>query len=135
VYFFTPHLVGNCVVCHSNGLGIEVSSISLYLERTCLTFEEEKWDRYLNVEEVKILEITINTKQGIAIVWTLIAIVLSLIVVLAMGLPYQILGVTSYSSAPWWLMIAAFFAVLLVITLPVYLLIALWGIVSKSENE
>jgi H+/Cl- antiporter ClcA len=92
-------------------------------------------DRYLSMEEVKILEITINTKQAIAIVWTLIAIALSLIVVLAMDLPYSILG-TQYSyNVPWWLMIAAFFGVFLIITLPVYLLIALWGIATKYENE
>ena len=84
------------------------------------------------MEEVRILEITINTKQVIALVWTLIAIVLSLIVVLAMGLPYSGLGI---SAVPWWLMIAAFFGVFLVITLPVYLLIALWGIATRYENE
>jgi uncharacterized membrane protein len=84
---------------------------------------------------VRILEITINTKQAIALVWTLIAIALSLIVVLAMGLPYSILG-TAYSyNVPWWLMIAAFFGVFLVITLPVYLLIALWGIATRDESE
>jgi hypothetical protein len=87
------------------------------------------------VEEVRILEITINTKQAIALVWTLIAIVLSLIVVLAMGLPYTILGSGYYSGVPWWLMIVAFFGVFLVITLPVYLLIALWGIATRCENE
>lgn len=82
------------------------------------------------------MEITINAKQAIAIVWTLIAIVLSLIVVLAMGFPYSVYGGGAYySGVPWWAMIAAFFAVLLVITLPVYLLIALWSILSKSENE
>jgi len=81
------------------------------------------------------LEITINAKQAIAAIWTLIAIVLSLIVVLAMGLPYSILGSEIVSAVPWWLMIAAFFGVFLVITLPVYLLIALWGIATKYENE
>jgi len=84
----------------------------------------------LNVEEVKILEITINAKQVIALVWTVIAIVVSLIVVLAMGLP-----TLGYSSPPWWLTVAAFFAVFLVITLPIYLLIAVWGMATKYENE
>ena len=84
------------------------------------------------MEEVKIVEITVNAKQVIALVWTLVAIVLSLIVVLAMDLPSS--G-SSLSSAPWWLMIAVFFAVFLVITLPIYLLIALWGITTRSENE
>jgi hypothetical protein len=84
------------------------------------------------VEEVKIVEITINTRQASALVWTLIAIVLSLIVVLAMGLPSSPVSIT---AAPWWLMIAVFFAVFLVITLPIYLLLALWGIAGRSENE
>ena len=78
------------------------------------------------------MEITINTKQVIALVWTVIAFALSLIVVLAMGLPSS--GV-SLSSAPWWLMIGVFFAVFLVITLPIYLLLALWGMAGRSEDE
>ena len=116
-------------------MGIEVSSIRIYLERCVRNVSRRHEDRYLNVEEVRILEITINIKQAIAIVWTLIAIALSLIVVLAMGLPYSILGSAYVSAVPWWLMIAAFFGVFLVITLPVYLLIALWGITSRDENE
>ena len=84
------------------------------------------------------LEITVNTKQVIAVVWTLIAIVLSLIIVLGMAFPYSIFGVgggTYYAGVPWWMIIAAFFAVLLVITLPVYLLIVLWALVTRSESE
>jgi len=73
------------------------------------------------------MEITVNLRQVLALVWTMIAVVLSLIVVLAMG--------WSTSSVPWWIIIAAFFGVLLVITLPAYLLIALWGIASKSASE
>lgn len=88
------------------------------------------------MEEVKILEITINAKQAIAAIWTLIAIAISLIVVFAMGFPYSFSGGNvSYYGPPWWMLVAAFFGVLLVITLPVYLLLALWGILSKSENE
>jgi hypothetical protein len=85
-------------------------------------------DRYLSVEEVRILEITINTKQVIALIWTFIAVVISLIVVLAMH-------VLPPDNVPWWLTIAAFFGVLLVITLPVYLLIAVWAITTRYENE
>ena len=82
------------------------------------------------------LEITVNTKQVIAVVWTLIAIVLSLIIVLGMAFPYSVIGGgTYYAGVPWWMIIAAFFAVLLVITLPVYLLIALWALVTRSESE
>jgi len=83
------------------------------------------------VEEVRILEITINTRQVIALVWTFIAIILSLIVVVALGLPASL----GFAGAPWWLLIAAFFGVFLVITLPVYLLIALWGISTKYEDD
>jgi uncharacterized membrane protein len=83
--------------------------------------------------EVKMLEITINTKQAIAFVWTFIAVAVSLIVTLGMG--FQYLRGTSYSAVPWWLLIATFFGVFLVTTLPVYLLIALWGIATRYENE
>jgi len=82
---------------------------------------------------VKKLEITINTKQTIAIVWTFIAIAVSLIVTLGMG--FQYFRGTSFSAVPWWLLIATFFGVFLVTTLPVYLLIALWGMMRESENE
>jgi hypothetical protein len=77
------------------------------------------------------MEVTINTRQAIAIVWTLIAIVISLIVVLGMGFPTS----TFFVGAPWWFMIAAFFGVFLVITLPVYLLLAVWGLAIRPENE
>ncbi len=76
------------------------------------------------------MEITINARQVIAVVWTFVAIVISLIVVLAMGVP-----TLGFTAPPWWMMVAAFFAVFLVVTLPVYLLIALWGIATRSENE
>jgi len=76
------------------------------------------------------LEITINAKQLIAAIWTLIAIVISVTVVLAMGFFPNSWFVIGW---PWWALIAAFFAVLLIIALPVYLLIALWAIASKSE--
>jgi hypothetical protein len=102
----------------------------------CRTCEEEKPDRHFIMEEVRLLEITVNMKQAVAVVWTLIAIVLSLIITLGMGFPYSILGYGAYYAAvPWWMMIAAFFGVLLVITLPVYLLIVLWALVAKSEGE
>jgi hypothetical protein len=81
---------------------------------------------------VRILEITINARQVIALVWTMIAIAVSLVVVAGMGWPFSI-NSYYYYGMPWWLLVAAFFGILLVITLPVYLLIALWGITSKSE--
>jgi len=71
------------------------------------------------------LEITINAKQIVLAIWTLIAIAISLIIVLGIGLV----------NPPWWVLVAAFFGVVLVITLPVYLLVAAWGMVSKSESE
>jgi hypothetical protein len=76
---------------------------------------------------VKILEITINAKQVIAIIWTVIAIALSLIIVTAMRF--------DISSVPWYVLVALFFGILLVITLPVYLLVALWGIATKPSEE
>lgn len=79
------------------------------------------------------MEITINTKQAVLAIWTLIAIAISLIIVLGMGFPFAFFGVSP--GPPWWLLVAAFFGVLLVITLPVYLLVAAWGMLSKSESE
>jgi len=75
-------------------------------------------------KEVRVLEFTINSKQAIAVIWTLIAVALSLVVVLALGYPL------SYGS--WPLSIGLFFALLLVMVLPAYLLIALWQILSKD---
>jgi hypothetical protein len=76
------------------------------------------------------VEISINTKQAIAVIWTIIAFALSLIVVLTLAMPYY----TPWSSGSWAMLIALFFALMLVITLPVYLLLALWQIVSRSDN-
>lgn len=73
-----------------------------------------------------VVEISINTKQAIAILWTLFAFGLSLAIVLT-------LGVATFSSS-WQLLTALFFALILVITLPVYLLLALWQITSRSDN-
>ena len=117
------------------GLRIEVSSISIYLDRVLFKdVERRSRNRHFKMEEVRILEITINTGQAIAIIWTFVAIVLSAIIALELGFPYSIMG-TYYSSMPWWLMLAAFFGIFLVITLPVYLLVALWQMVWRTENE
>jgi hypothetical protein len=35
----------------------------------------------------------------------------------------------------WWVRVVVFFGVFLLITLPVYLLIALWATVSRPEGE
>jgi len=78
------------------------------------------------------VEISINAKQIIALVWTIIAFVISLIITLALGIPSFGLGGTLF--APWQWLVALFFGLFLVITVPVYLLIALWHIVSKSDN-
>jgi ABC-type glycerol-3-phosphate transport system permease component len=75
-------------------------------------------------KEVRVLEFSINSKQAIAVIWTIIAVALSLVVVLALGYPL------SYGS--WPLSIGLFFALLLVMVLPAYLLIALWQILSKD---
>jgi hypothetical protein len=79
------------------------------------------------------VEITINAKQIIAVVWTIIAFVISIIIVLALGYPTS--GTYSVFGGPWQYLVALFFGLFLVITVPVYLLIALWHIVSKWDTE
>jgi uncharacterized membrane protein len=75
------------------------------------------------------LEITINAKQLIAAIWTVIAIVISVIIVLEVGL--QI-----WQGNGWpFVMVAAFFGIWLLISLPVFLLIAVWGISSPKSAE
>ena len=83
------------------------------------------------------VEVSINTKQAIAVIWTLIAVVVSLIIVLTMGLPsYGVYGgLGTYYGPPWQWLVALFFGLLLVFTLPVYLLIALWQILSKPNTD
>ncbi|MGD0027675.1 MAG: hypothetical protein ABSC91_01905 [Candidatus Bathyarchaeia archaeon] len=73
-----------------------------------------------------VVEFSINTKQAIAIIWLLFAFALSLAVVLT-------LGVSTFPGS-WQWMTALFFGLMLVITLPVFLLLALWQITSKSDN-
>lgn len=73
-----------------------------------------------------VVEFSINTKQAIAIIWLLIAFGLSLVIVLT-------LGVSTFPGS-WQWMTALFFGLMLVITLPVFLLLALWQITSKSDN-
>ena len=73
------------------------------------------------------MEVSINTKQAIVVIWTLFAFGLSLAVVLTLGVPY-------YPSNQWQMLIALFFALMLVIALPAYLFLALWQIMSKSDN-
>jgi hypothetical protein len=80
------------------------------------------------------LEFSINVKQGIAIIWTIIAIIISLIVALAMGWPtYAAYG--SIFAAAWQWLVVLFFGLFLIMTVPVYLLIALWHIVSKWDSS
>lgn len=73
------------------------------------------------------VEFSINTKQAIAMIWTIVAFAISLIVVLTLGVPF-------FSPGSWQMLVALFFALMLVITLPIYLLLALWQITSKSDN-
>jgi membrane protein YdbS with pleckstrin-like domain len=82
---------------------------------------------------VNILEITINAKQLIAAIWTVIAIVISVIVVLGFGLPF--FGPAISAGGVPFLIVAAVFGVWLLIALPVYVLIAVWGTASKSTEE
>lgn len=77
------------------------------------------------------MEITINSKQMIAFIWTIIAIAISLAVVLSpIGYYYGY-----YGFGPWQYSLLLFFGSLLIMTLPVYLLIALWAIVAKNSES
>jgi hypothetical protein len=73
------------------------------------------------------VEFSINIKQAIAIIWTLFAFGLSLALVLTTNVTY------GYASS-WQMQVALFFVLMLIITLPAYLLLALWQIMSKSDN-
>jgi hypothetical protein len=75
--------------------------------------------------EVRVLEFSINSKQAIAAVWTLISMAISLTVVLSLGNPLNF--------GSWELSLGFFFVLLLVMVLPAYLLIVLWQIMSGEE--
>jgi len=75
------------------------------------------------------LEFTINAKQLIVIIWTMISVVISLAVVLTLTLPYF----PYYGS--WQMLIGLFFALLLVTTLPIFIFIALLQVLGKSETS
>ncbi len=76
------------------------------------------------------MEFSINGKQALVIIWTLISLVVSLIVVLSFGYMYYPYGY----FAPGLLSVALFFGILLIMTLPVYLLMALWQMLSRSDS-
>jgi len=78
--------------------------------------------------EVKLLEITINIKQMIAFIWTLIAIAISLIIVFAPFSPFSV------GLGQWQMSILLFFVSLLVLTLPVYLMLALWHVLGERPE-
>lgn len=73
------------------------------------------------------VDFSINTKQAIAMIWTIVAFGISLIVVLTLGVQF-------FAPGSWQMLVALFFALMLVITLPIYLLLALWQITSRSDN-
>ena len=87
------------------------------------------------------MEITINAKQMLAFIWTMIAVALSLIIVLAPVSPLKVVRDATdltffFGSSPWQMALLLFFVSVLVLTLPVYLLLALWHILSeKSETD
>jgi hypothetical protein len=79
------------------------------------------------------VEFSINAKQAVAMIWTVIAIVIALVVVLAMGNP-SFGTVEGVFVAPWQWLIVLFFGLVLIITVPVYLLVVLWHVVSRWET-
>ena len=80
------------------------------------------------------MEFSINSKQAIAVIWTIIALIISLIIVLAMGWPNFATFGAIFPTAWQWLVVL-FFGLFLIMTVPVYLLIALWHIVSKWDSS
>jgi hypothetical protein len=73
------------------------------------------------------LEFTINAKQLIAVLWSLIAIVLSLVIVSSLATYWGI-------SVTWPTLVSLFFGLLLLIVLPMYLFMVVWQLLSKSET-
>jgi hypothetical protein len=98
--------------------------MGLFARQAVRKFGEGFGNGCYNLMEVSVLEFSINSKQAIAGIWTLISVVISFIVVLALGYP-------SYYGS-WQLSVGLFFALLLVMVLPAYLLIALWQILAKE---
>jgi hypothetical protein len=72
------------------------------------------------------LEFVINAKQAVVIIWTLISIVLALAIVLTLGFPFVMNS--------WQMLLGLFFGLLLVMTLPIYLLVALLQFLSKETS-
>ena len=80
------------------------------------------------------MEFSINVKQAVAVIWTAIALIISLVIVLAIG--WSTFGtVSAIFPAGWQWLVVLFFGLFLVMTIPVYLLIALWHIVSKWDSS
>lgn len=78
--------------------------------------------------------VSVNFKQGLALAWTIIAIAISLIVVLPTGLVQTLFPGTPTADYMqfWYLIVFLFFGIFLVVTLPVYLLIAVWGLAADD---
>jgi hypothetical protein len=76
-----------------------------------------------------LLEITINFSQIIAFIWTMIAIAISFIIVFAPVSPF-LTGVGA-----WQMGVLLFFVSILVLTLPVYLILALWHVLSERSVD
>jgi hypothetical protein len=77
-----------------------------------------------NLQRARSLQFSINSKQLIAVIWTLISTAISLSAGLSFG--------SSIQTSSWQLSLGLFFALLLVMVLPVYLFIALWQIMATE---
>lgn len=112
------------LLCCQSNLDIEVFSISLYLRKVLL----QLWRigcRNRSGREVKSLEIAVNFKQMVAFIWTLIAVIISLIIVFAPFKPFSV------DLGQWQMSVLLFFTSLLLLTLPVYLLLAIWHVLGE----
>lgn len=80
------------------------------------------------------VEFSLNVKQAIVLLWTLIAVVISLVVTVAVGWPTGLVFGSAFGGS-WGWSVLLFFAVFLVVSVPVYLLMAVWVILSNSEGS
>jgi ABC-type glycerol-3-phosphate transport system permease component len=94
-------------------------------EGNALRKRGEGFENYCDHSEgATALQFSINSKQLIAVVWTLISISISLSVALSLGFSLQPMS--------WQLSLGLFFALLLVMILPAYLFIALWQMMATD---
>jgi uncharacterized membrane protein len=84
---------------------------------------------FLKTVEVKIVQFTVNAKQIILVLWTLISVIVAVVIALSLSSVY------SMYYLPWQLLLGVFLGALLAMLLPVYLFIALWSWLSGRDHD